>query len=575
MRQVGSMPLRVQSWRVRLVVGLLLLWLLALLGRAVFLQGLNNEFLRQKGDARYSRIIEISATRGMITDRWGEPLAISTPVEAVCAIADEVPIAPAMQEKLAAALGMQLKDVRRKLLGRQGFVYLKRQLPPEVAAEVMALKIPGVFLQREYRRYYPAGEVVAHVLGFSGADDIGQEGVELAYQDWLVGKPGSKRVIKDNRGDIIEDVESIRSPRQGNDLTLSIDRKIQYLAYRELKRAVETHHAKAGSVVVLDAKSGEILALANLPAYNPNNRVGLSGAKTRNRAITDLYEPGSTLKPFAVATAMEIGKITADTVIQTAPGRLSIGPATIRDAHPGGAMTVEQVIQKSSNVGVAKIILQVPAQVYWNHLRAAGFGSAPGLNFPGEAAGKVRNYKTWRPIEQATMAYGHGISVSVLQMARAYMVFANDGEIRTVSLIKDKGAASGKMVFSPEVANRVKAMMEKVVLPGGTALRAQVPGYRVAGKTGTAHKVEPHGGYAPDKYIASFVGLAPASSPKLIVAVMIDEPSNGQYYGGAVAAPVFSSVMGGSLRMLGVPPDAPVNNVILPSDGAQEVPESI
>ncbi len=574
MKQVGSMPLRVQAWRARLVLALLLLWLLALLGRAAFLQGWNNEFLRQKGDARYSRVIEISATRGMITDRWGEPLAISTPVESVCAIADEVEMAPAMRAKLARALDMDEKELHQKLAKRQGFVYLKRQLPPEVAAGVMSLKIPGVFLQREYRRYYPAGEVMAHVLGFTGADDIGQEGVELAYQDWLVGTPGSKRVIKDNHGDIIEDVESIKAPHQGHDLELSIDRKIQYLAYRELKTAVEQNRAKAGSIVVLDAKTGEVLAMANQPSYNPNNRIDLTGSKTRNRAITDLYEPGSTMKPFAVGTALEIGLVTPDTVIQTAPGTLQIGPATIHDAEREGALTVTQVIQKSSNVGVSKIILQIKPEVYWNYLRASGFGSTPGLNFPGEATGKVRPYKTWRPIEEATMAFGHGISVSLLQMARAYMVFTNNGEIKPVTLVKDRAAVPGKRVFSAEVANEVKSMLEKVVLPGGTALRAQVPSYRVAGKTGTAHKVDPSGGYSKDKYIASFIGFAPASNPRLIVAVMIDEPSAGQYYGGQVAAPVFSRVMGSALRMMGVPPDAPVNNVVLPSDGAVEVPES-
>ncbi len=558
--------LRLPVWRMRILAVLLLLWFLGLLGRALFLQGLNNEFLRQKGDARTNRVVEISAHRGMITDRNGEPLAISTPVEAVSVSPRDLEIAPKQIGQLAGLLEMDKNDLSKRLDQTQrDFIYLKRQMPPEHAAKVMELGIPGVFLQHEYRRYYPSGEVVAHLLGFTGVDDNGQEGLELSCQDTLAGKPGSRSVIKDRLGHIIEDVASIRVPQEGRDLTLSIDRKIQYLAYRELKAAVTENKAKAGAIVALDAKTGEILALANLPAFNPNNRVKLNRNTTRNRAITDIFEPGSTMKPFTIAAALEAGIVTPQTPIQTAPGHLTIGAATIHDAHGEGVLSVAQVIQKSSNVGAAKIALSLPSETMWNMFNHAGFGSVPKTNFPGEASGKLRPYKTWQPIEQATMAYGHGISVSLLQLARAYMMFASDGEIKPVSLVKLEAPQPGVPVISPANARAVRAMLEMVVLPGGTAPRAQVVGYRVAGKTGTAHKQE-GGHYAEDRYVASFVGFAPASNPRLIIAVMIDEPSNGQYYGGAVAAPVFSHVMAGALRLLSVPPDAPTQNIIPPEN---------
>lgn len=560
-----TLHIRLPIWRAWVVIVLLLLWFIALLVRGMYLQILNNDFLRQKGDARYSRVIELSAHRGMITDRQGEPLAISTPVESVWASPQDVELTPQKTQQLAKLLDLDEKDVKHDLLKTEkDFVYLKRGLSPEQAGKVMELGIPGIFLQRGYRRYYPAGDVMAHVLGFTDVDDNGQEGMELTYQNWLAGKTGSRRVIKDRVGHIIEDIESVKTPQEGRNLALSIDRSIQYLAFRELKSAVEAHKAKAGAIVVLDARSGEILAMANQPTFNPNNRVKLNRNSTRNRSITDSFEPGSTMKPFTISAALEAGKFKPESMIDTAPGYFSIGPATIHDAHAEGILSVAQVIQKSSNVGAAKIALTMRPEYMWNTFDQLGLGKVPHSGFPGEASGRLRPYKTWRPIEQATMAYGHGISASLLQLARAYTVFADDGELKPLSLLKLDEAPAGERVFSAKTANEVRAMLETVVEPGGTAPRARIVGYRVAGKTGTAHKEE-NGAYAKDKYVASFVGLAPASNPRLIVAVMIDEPE-GLYYGGLVAAPVFSKVMGGALRMLSVPPDAPTTNTLLQDD---------
>lgn len=574
MSMARAQTLHIPVWRSRLLIGLLLFWFLALVARSLYLQGLNNDFLREKGDARYSRVIQLTAHRGIITDRQGEPLAISTPVESLWASPSDVEITADKRRQLASLLEVSEQDLRRKLAeDKREFVYLKRQLPPERAEQVMKLNVPGVFMQREYRRYYPAGEVTAHLVGFTGVDDNGREGLELAYQNWLGGKPGSRRVIKDRVGHIIEDVESIRAPQEGRPLALSIDRNLQYLAFRELSQAVEQHKAKAGAIVVLDARSGEVLAMANLPTFNPNNREKLNPAAMRNRAITDLYEPGSTMKPFAIAAALEAGKFSPDSQIQTAPGTLTIGPATIRDAHPEGTLSVAQVIQKSSNVGAAKIALTLDSAYMWKALHNVGIGAAPRSTYPGEAAGKLRPYQSWRPIEQATMSYGHGLSVSLLQLARAYTVFADDGELKPVSLLKLDEPAVGVQVFSPETAQAVRKMLETVTQPGGTAPRAQVVGYRVAGKTGTAHKLV-NGEYAPNLYVASFVGMAPASNPRLVIAVMIDQPGDGDYYGGTVAAPVFSRVMAGALRMLGVPPDAP-NNYFVPPESVPVVKEVV
>ncbi len=555
-----SSQLALPAWRSRTLFVLLLLAMLALFARAVYLQGIHNDFLQQKGDARYARVIEVPAHRGMITDRNGEPLAISTPVESVWASPSEVEIDLRQLMNLARVLGMTPEALRDKLQTRRDFVYLKRQLPPEQAQKVKALAIPGISLQREYRRYYPAGEVTAHLLGFTDVDDNGREGIELALQAELGGKPGSQRVIKDRRGQIIEDVASLRAPKEGGDVALSIDSKLQFLAFREIKQAVIDHKAKSGSIVMLDAKSGEVLALANWPAYNPNNRKGASLAVMRNRAVTDMFEPGSTMKAFTAASALDEGKYNPDTRIDTGDGRLTINGRTIHDTHPDGKMTVAQVIQKSSNVGSAKMALSLTPQTFWGHLSDAGFGMHTGSGFPGEASGILRNFKTWRPIEQATMSYGNGISVSLLQLARAYTVFANDGELKPISLLRQAGHEAGEPVFSVRTAREVRDMLELVVKPGGTAPLAQIRGYRVAGKTGTAHKLL-NGRYV-DEYVASFIGMAPASDPRLIVAVMVDEPSGAEYYGGLVAAPVFSNVMSASLRALDVPYDAPLNNVL-------------
>jgi len=559
-----ALSVRLPVWRARLLLLLVFCGFMVLAARAFYLQGLHNDFLQQKGETRYARVVEISAHRGMVTDRNGEPLAVSTPVESVWASPADANLSTEQRVKLARLLGTDAAELRRRLAdsGRE-FVYLKRQLPPEQATKVVQLNLPGVFLQREYRRYYPAAEVTAHVVGFTGVDDNGQEGIELAYQEWLAGKRGSRRVIKDRLGRIIEDVESIRAPQQGRELALSIDQRIQYLAFRGLKSAVAEHEAKAGSIVVLDATSGEVLALANWPTYNPNNRDTLKMARSRNRAVVDLFEPGSTLKPFTAAAALESGLVGPGSVINTEHGRLTIGKRTIRDLHPEGFLTVSQVIQKSSNVGSAKIALAMAPQKLWAIFSAVGFGTQTRVGFPGEATGRLRAYQSWKPIEHATMSYGHGVSVSLLQLARAYSVFATDGELKQLTLIRRDQPVEGKRVVSRRTAQAVRKMLEMVTQPGGTATRAQVAGYRVAGKTGTAHKLD-GATYAADRYVSSFVGFAPASNPRLVIAVMIDEPGGKHYYGGEVAAPVFSNVMAGALRLLGVTPDAPPDNVIPP-----------
>jgi cell division protein FtsI (penicillin-binding protein 3) len=563
------MMVRLPAWRARLAVALLLAAFVVLAGRSVYLQSMHTGFLQEKGEARYSRVLEVPATRGRIVDRNGEALAISTPVKSVWAIPEDVNATPAQLKSLAALLSLDPRELARKFSeAEREFVYLKRQIAPEVAARVLELGIAGIHQQNEYRRYYPGGETMVHVIGFTGVDDAGQEGIELAQQAVLAGAAGSRRVIKDRLGRIVEDVESIRAAQDGRDLTLAIDSKIQNLAFGALKAAVNAHKAKAGAIVVLDVRTGEVLALANLPTYNPNNRARLTGAQLRNRVMTDTFEPGSTLKPFTVGLAIETGRITPQTVIQTSPGALTIANYTIHDAHPGGAMSAAQVIQKSSNVGAAKIALSMPRDEMHDLFKRVGFGAAPRLGFPGEAIGRVREAKTWRPLEQATMAYGHGISVSLIQLARAYTVFARDGELAPLSLVKTGVPAEGKRVFAPEVARALRDMLEAAVQPGGTAPRARIVGWRVAGKTGTAHKQE-NGGYATHKYVSSFVGFAPVSDPRLVIAVMVDEPSAGQYYGGQVAAPVFSQVMQGALRLLGAPYDAPLSPIEMPGEGEE------
>ena len=565
---VPPVAVKLPKWRAQLMLACVMIAFAIMLGRAFYLQGMNDDFLQARGEARFTRVIEIPANRGVITDRDGEPLAISTPVESVWASRDDVKMTDVQAAQLAKLLGTDVGSLRKRLAeSTRDFVFLKRQLPPDQAARVLQLKIPGVLLQREYRRYYPAGEVAAHLVGFNNVDDDGQEGIELAYQEWLAGKPGSRRVIKDKRGQIVEDIESLRVPQQGRDLALSIDRKIQYLAYRELRAAVTQHKAKAGSAVVIDVQTGEVLAIANLPAFNPNNRGKLTGQQTRNRAIIDLYEPGSTMKAFTIAAGLEAGIVRPESVIQTGPGSLTIGPNTIRDVNPLGALTVTQVLQKSSNVGSARIALQLPSATLWQSFIDAGFGTPTKVGFPGEGHGRLRAPNTWRPIEQATMSYGHGLSVTLLQIARAYSIFATDGEMRPISIVRVDNPPPATRVISAETARAVRHMLELATGPGGTAPRAQVAGYRVGGKTGTARKIE--NGVYVQRYVASFIGFAPASAPRVIVAVMIDEPSNGVFYGGAVAAPVFSQITAGALRMLCVAHDAPVNNVVLPPPGAE------
>ena len=563
---------RLPVWRARFVLAALGLAFGVLAARSVYLQALKTDFLQEKGDARYSRVIDIPATRGRVLDRNGDALAVSTPVKSIWAIPADVELSREQRRKLSTLLNLDLVELGKKLGSSKDFVYLKRQVSPDTAHAIATLAIPGVYQHPEYRRYYPGGEVTAHVLGFTGVDDRGQEGVELAHEATLGGRPGSRRVIKDRLGHIVEDVESIRSAQDGVDLQLSIDGKLQSLAYSALKSAVETNRAKAGGIIVIDVRSGEILALANVPSFNPNNRTKLTGAQLRNRVITDLFEPGSTLKPFTIALALESGKVGPATRIPTAPGTLAIGGYTIRDVHPAATMSVSQIVQKSSNVGAAKLALAMPRESMWDLFHRVGFGTAPALGFPGAAAGKLHPYKTWKPVEQATMAYGHGISLSLVQLARGYLMFARDGELVPLSLVKTGAVAGGEKVISTETARAVRAMLELAVQPGGTAPRARIAGWRVAGKTGTAHKQE-NGGYAADKYLASFVGFAPVSEPRLVIAVMIDEPAAGHYYGGAVAAPVFAQVMQGALRLMGVAHDAPLDPIEMPSE-ADEARES-
>ncbi|HYC35077.1 MAG TPA: penicillin-binding protein 2 [Usitatibacter sp.] len=562
-KRAPQLRLKLEGWRSRFVFALAAIGFAALAGRAFYLQAVDTEFLKAKGEARYGRIVEMQASRGPVKDRNGQLLAVSSPVESIWVSPDELEIDAAQEKALARALDMAPEELRQKLARKdRQFTYVKRQISPEQAARVMALRIPGVFQQREYRRFYPAGEVMAHVVGFTGIDDQGQEGVELAAQSRLAGVPGSRKVIKDRKGRIVEDVGSLRAPRDGEEVTLALDQRLQFLAHRELKNAVAANHARGGSLVVLDAKTGEILALVNQPDYNPNNRASVTGRQTRNRSVTDLFEPGSTLKPFTVAAALDSGIVRPGTMIETGP--MKIGGWTINDSHPMGTLTVAEVIAKSSNIGTAKIQLAMPAERMGTFYRELGFGSQPAIGFPGEARGLLRPWSQWRPIEQATMAYGHGISVSLLQVARAYTVFCNEGHLLPLSLVRRDSLPIGKPLVSAEAVREVNGMMELAVMPGGTATRAQVPGYRVAGKTGTAHKPE-DGGYAEKKYVSSFVGFGPVSDPRLIVAVMIDEPGGAKHYGGDVAGPVFSAVMGAGLRLIAVPPDSePASAPVVP-----------
>ena len=545
-------------WRPRFVLLALLAGSLTLTGRALYLQGVNNDFLQAKGESRYARTLEIPATRGRITDRHGDMLAVSTPVRSVWAMPSDAKLEPAQARELARMLEMEVNELNDKLATQRDFVYLKRQLSPELAQRIADLKLPGIHEQKEYRRYYPGGEVSAHILGFTNVEDRGQEGIELAFEKQLAGAPGLRRVIKDRRGQIIEDVTAVRPPREGEDIALAIDGKIQYLAWSALRDTMEQHKAKAGAAVVIDTRSGEILALVNAPTFNPNNRSNLTGEQLRNRVFTDSFEPGSVMKPFIAGLALERGKVKPTTMVDVSAGRMTIGTATISDSHRHNKpMTVAEVIQKSSNIGTVKLAQYFSPTEMWQLFDDLGFGTPLNLGFPGETGGRLRPAKSWKPIEQATMSYGHGISVSLIQMARAYLTFARDGELVPLSLTRVDGEVSnGRRIFSVETARAVRAMLESVTQTGGTATKAQVAGYRVGGKTGTALKIE-NGRYTK-RYIASFVGFAPVSNPRLVVAVMIDEPSAGSYYAGTVAGPLFSRVMEASLRSLGVAPDAPL-----------------
>jgi len=552
------LQVHITSGRVAIVAGLLGAWFAALGVRAAYLQGLNTDFLQGKGDAVSSRKLAIPANRGMVLDRFGQPLAISTPVETLWARPSDTQALNWQQiGRLAAILDVNADALARKLkTPHKGVVAINRNLSPEQAVKIAALGLPGLKLQREFRRFYPAAEVAAHVVGFTNVDDVGQEGVELAYQDWLAGKAGSRHVLRDRRGHIVQDLSPARGARMGGNLGLSLDLKLQYLAHRELSAAVEKNKAKGGGIVVLDAKTGEILALSNLPAVNPNNRKNYQPSMMRNRAVTDTFEPGSTIKPFTVAAALERGLVKPGTMM-VLPNDYVVGRKHITDVHYHPQLTVTEVLQKSSNIGVVKMAMQMRAEEFWDTLHRAGFGEKPGSGFPGEVGGRLRDPSTWKPVEQATHAYGHGLSVSLLQLARAYMAFANDGVVMPLTFLKrEPQELDGERVLSVHVARKVREMMETVTHEGGTATLAQVPGYRVAGKTGTAYKLI-DGRYSTDSYISSFVGLAPASDPRLIIAVMIDEPRGSAHYGGVVAGPVFAQVMAASLRQLGVSPDAP------------------
>ncbi|WP_317201265.1 penicillin-binding protein 2 [Janthinobacterium sp.] len=559
-------------WRSRVVLFVLFAAFALLAGRALWLQGVSTQFLQKQGEIRYARTLELPATRGKITDRNGQVLASSVPVKAIWAIPDDVLQAtPAKIRALAGLLEMSEAELRKKLDSDRSFVYLKRQVEMDVAEKIAKLDIDGIDARKEYKRFYPQGEVMTHVVGFTNVEDVGQESMELAQQKSLVGSTGSRRVIKDRLGHIVEDIGSIHEPHDGKDLVLSVDSKIQYIAFTQLKEAVEKFKAKAGAAVVLDVHTGEVLALANYPSYDPNDRRKLTGQQLRNRVMTDTFEPGSTLKPFTVALALDSGRVKPGTLIDTGPGRFTIADRTITDTKAHGVISVAEIIEESSNIGTSKIALGMPAQEMWEMFTKVGFGQQPKFGFPGAVAGRVRPYKSWRPVEQATMSYGNGISVSLIQLARGYMMFARDGDTIPLSFQKLAEAPQGQQIIKPRTAQDMREMLEMVVSgPKGTAKQAQVAGYRVGGKTGTAYKVE-NGKYAmPRKYIGSFVGMVPMSAPRFIIAVMIDEPTSGGHYGGQVAAPTFAAVATNALRALNIPPDSSVTEIVIPANAGPE-----
>jgi cell division protein FtsI (penicillin-binding protein 3) len=554
---------RTPVWRSKFIVAALALAFAGLAGRAAYVQVFGNAFFQRQGEVRFARTLELPANRGRVLDRNGLILASSVVAQSIWAIPEDVDRADPKLRQLAKLLDMPLAEVRKRLADEdKTFVWVKRQVDDPVAKQIAELGIKGIYQRREYKRQYPEGEAAAHVVGFTNVEDIGQEGVELAFNQQLAGKSGSRRVIKDRLGRVVEDVRDVVPPVDGPDLQLSIDSKVQYFAYQKLKDAVLAHKAHAGSVMVIDTLTGEVLALANYPSYNPNRRLNLSGEQLRNRVLTDSFEPGSTMKPFIAALALDKGLVTPNTPIHTAPGRLTIGGSTISDSHPNDVLTVSQVIQKSSNVGTVKMAMQMSPREMWETYAQAGFGQKPQVPFPGAVSGRLRPYKTWRPIEQATMSYGYGLSTSLFQLAQAYTIFARDGELIPLRLQKSSDQVTGVRVFSPKNAIAVRQMLGLAAGPGGTGSRAQTMGYSVGGKSGTAHKQEGKG-YAEKKYRSWFVGLAPVEAPRIVVAVMIDEPSNGQYFGGVVAAPVFSETVQQTLRILGVQPDINVKPQIV------------
>ena len=564
--QLSSSPLlasKTPVWRSKLIVGLMALGFTGLVGRAAHVQVIDNDFFIRQGEVRFARTLSLPANRGRVLDRNGVLLASSVPAPSIWANPEDLERDPIKLRQLAKLLEMAPAELDAKLKNEEKtFVWLRRQMDESVVKEIRALNIKGVYDIKEYKRLYPEGEAAAHIVGFTNVEDKGQEGVELIFQKQLAGQAGSRRVIKDRLGRVVEAVGETVQPVDGQDLQLSIDSKVQFYAYQTLRDAVAQHKAKAGSVVVLDAQTGEILALANYPSYSPDKRGNLTGEQLRNRALTDSFEPGSTMKPFTVALALQQGLVKPETPIQTAPGRITITGSTISDVHAYGVLTVNEVIQKSSNVGTVKMAMQLQPREMWEMFADLGFGQKPQLPFPGVVSGRLRPYKTWRPVEQATMSYGYGVSSSLFQVARAYTVFARDGEIVPATLMKTNQPVVGTRVFSPEHAIAMRKMLQMASGPGGTGQKAQTMGYSVGGKSGTARKQEGKG-YASKKYRGFFVGIAPIDQPRIVVAVMIDEPSNGVYYGGAVAAPVFSQTVQQTLRLMGVQPDMAVKPQIV------------
>jgi cell division protein FtsI (penicillin-binding protein 3) len=574
--QYTSSPLlasRTPVWRSKLVVGAIALAFFGLAARAADIQVVANDFFQHQGEVRFARTLDLPANRGRILDRNGLILASSVPSPSIWAIPEDVEIDKPRLQQLARLLEMPVAELAKKFADEdKTFVWVKRQVDEPVAKQIAALNIKGLYQRKEYKRQYPEGESAVHVVGFTNVEDKGQEGVELTFNKELGGRNGSRRVIKDRLGQVVEDVGNQIPPVDGKDLQLSIDSKVQFFAYQKLREAVLEHKAKAGSVVVLDTTTGEVLALANYPSYIPDKRRNLTGEQLRNRALTDTFEPGSVMKPFTIGLGLETGRVTPQSIIDTTPGRITITGSTISDSHPNGVLTVEGVIQKSSNVGTTKIAMQMQPHEMWDLFTAAGFGQKPQISFPGAVSGKLRPYKTWRPIEQATMSYGYGLSASLFQMARSYTVFSHDGQIIPVTLTKSSEPAIGVQVLSSRTAGQVRKMLQMAAGPGGTGQKAQTIGYSVGGKSGTAYKVIGKG-YGTDKnrkYRGWFVGMAPIDNPRIVVAVMIDEPSAGKYYGGDVAAPVFAETVQQTLRILGVQPDLAVRPQIV----AQAVEES-